>query len=103
MKGVCPGPGVLLRAIPNPVWGGRTDAGPGVLEDAAEVIRTYVSLWSKLENKGASITCDATAVMIGSCPLGGGLGRRVSGAEWIARDPMWVVCMKPDGPRCLGK
>ena len=78
-----PGPGSLLRLVPNPVWGGRTDAGPGVLEDAAEVISTYVCEVTNVVDEGASIARDVTAVVIGSFPLGGGLGRRVSGAEWI--------------------
>ena len=54
-------------------------------------LRAYLPKATNVVDEGASIACDVTAVVIGSCPLGGGLGRRVSGAEWIARDPTWVV------------
>ena len=77
----------LLRSQPKPAWGGRTEMGPGVVEVTVAVTLTYVSVWPKWKTKGASIACDATAVVIGSCPLGGGLGRRALGAVWIARDP----------------
>ena len=84
---------MLFSAIPNPVWGGHTDAGPGVLEDAAEVIRACLPEVTNVADKGASIARDATAVMIDLAPRGG-LGRRASGAEWIALDPTWVARMK---------
>ena len=47
-------------------------------------LRACIPKATNVVDEGASIACDVTAVVIGSCPLGGGLGRRVSGAEWIA-------------------
>ena len=59
-------------------------------------LRAYLPKATNVVDEGASIACDVTAVVIGSCPLGGGLGRRVSGAEWIARDPTCGFSMKAE-------
>ena len=91
----------LLRSQPKPAWGGRTETGSDVMEVTIAVILTYVSVWPKRKTKGASIACDATAVVIGSCPLGGGLGRRALGAVWIARDPTCGFSRKALGRRGL--
>ena len=48
-------------------------------------LRAYIPKATNVVDEGASIACDVTAVVIGSCPLGGGLGRRALGAEWIGR------------------
>ena len=44
-------------------------------------LRAYIPKATNVVDEGASIACDVTAVVIRSCPLGGGLDRRVLGAR----------------------